>query len=179
MEKVRSTTICIVRKDGKTVIAGDGQVTLGHTVMKSTAKKIRKLHDGKIVVGFAGSAADGLALMERLEEKLNKYRGNLLKAAVELAKDWRMDRSLRRLEAILIAADKEKMLLLSGNGDVIEPDEPILAIGSGGEYARSAALALFRNTDLSARQIVEEAMKIAGEICIYTNQNFVIEELGE
>ncbi len=179
MEKVRSTTICIVRKDGKTVIAGDGQVTLGHTVMKSTAKKIRKLLDGKIVVGFAGSAADGLALMERLEEKLNKYRGNLLKAAVELAKDWRMDRSLRRLEAILIAADKEKMLLLSGNGDVIEPDEPVLAIGSGGEYARSAALALYRNTDLSARQIVEESMKIAGEICIYTNQNFVIEELEE
>ncbi len=179
MEKVRSTTICIVRKDGKTVIAGDGQVTLGHTVMKSSAKKIRKLHDGKIVVGFAGSAADGLALMERLEEKLNKYRGNLLKAAVELAKDWRMDRSLRRLEAVLLAADKDNMLLLSGNGDVIEPDEPILAIGSGGEYARSAALALYRNTDLPARKIVEEAMKIAGEICIYTNQNFVIEELGE
>jgi len=179
MEKSRSTTICIVRKDGKTVIAGDGQVTLGHTVMKSTAKKIRKLHEGKIVVGFAGSAADGLALMERLEEKLNKYRGNLLKAAVELAKDWRMDRSLRRLEAVLLAADKDNMLLLSGNGDVIEPDEPILAIGSGGEYARSAALALYRNTDLSARKIVEEAMKIAGEICIYTNQNFVIEELGE
>ncbi len=179
MEKSRSTTICIVRKDGKTVIAGDGQVTLGHTVMKSSAKKIRKLHDGKIVVGFAGSAADGLALMERLEEKLNKYRGNLLKAAVELAKDWRMDRSLRRLEAVLLAADKDNMLLLSGNGDVIEPDEPILAIGSGGEYARSAALALYRNTDLPARKIVEEAMKIAGEICIYTNQNFVIEELGE
>ncbi len=177
MEKVRSTTICIVRKDGKTVIAGDGQVTLGHTVMKATARKIRKLHDGKIVVGFAGSAADGLALMERLEEKLNKFRGNLLKSAVELAKDWRMDRSLRRLEAILIAADKERMLLLSGNGDVIEPDEPVLAIGSGGEYARSAALALYRNTDFSAKQIVEEAMKIAGEICIYTNQNFVIEEL--
>ncbi len=177
MEKTRSTTICVVRKDGKTVIAGDGQVTLGHTVMKGTAKKIRKLHNGKIVVGFAGSAADGLALMERLEEKLNKFGGNLLKASVELAKDWRMDRSLRRLEAILVAADKENMLLLSGNGDVIEPDEPILAIGSGGEYARSAAIALYRNTDLPARKIVEEAMKIAGEICIYTNQNIVIEEL--
>ncbi len=175
--KVKSTTICVVRKDGKTVIAGDGQVTLGHTVMKANARKIRKLADGKVLVGFAGSAADGLALMERLEEKLNKYRGNLLKAAVELAKDWRMDKYLRRLEAILVAADKERMLLISGNGDVIEPDEPVLAIGSGGDYARSAALALYRNTDMSAREIVEEAMKIAGEICIYTNQNFVVEEL--
>ncbi len=175
--KAKSTTICVVRKDGKTVIAGDGQVTLGHTVMKANARKIRKLADGKVLVGFAGSAADGLALMERLEEKLNKYRGNLLKAAVELAKDWRMDKYLRRLEAILVAADKERMLLISGNGDVIEPDEPVLAIGSGGDYARSAALALYRNTDMSAREIVEEAMKIAGEICIYTNQNFVVEEL--
>jgi len=177
MEKIRSTTICVVRRDGKTVIAGDGQVTLGHTVMKGTAKKIRRLYNGKIVVGFAGSAADGLALMERLEEKLNKFGGNLLKASVELAKDWRMDRNLRRLEAVLIAADKNNMLLLSGNGDVIEPDEPILAIGSGGEYARSAAMALYRNTELSARKIVEESMKIAGEVCIYTNQNIVIEEL--
>jgi len=175
--RTKSTTICVVRKNGKTVIAGDGQVTLGHTVMKANARKIRKLADGKVLVGFAGSAADGLALMERLEEKLNKYRGNLLKAAVELAKDWRMDKYLRRLEAILVAADKERMLLISGNGDVIEPDEPVLAIGSGGDYARSAALALYRNTDMSAREIVEEAMKIAGEICIYTNQNFVIEEL--
>jgi len=175
--RTKSTTICVVRKNGKTVIAGDGQVTLGHTVMKANARKIRKLADGKVLVGFAGSAADGLALMERLEEKLNKYRGNLLKAAVELAKDWRMDKYLRRLEAILVAADKERMLLISGNGDVIEPDEPVLAIGSGGDYARSAALALYRNTDMSARKIVEEAMKIAGEICIYTNQNFVIEEL--
>jgi len=175
--KSRSTTILVVRKDGKTVIAGDGQVTLGSSVMKATAKKIRKLHDGKVVVGFAGSAADGLALMERLEEKLNKYRGNLLKAAVELAKDWRTDKFLRRLEAVLIAADREKMFLISGNGDVIEPDEPVLATGSGGDYARSAALALYRNTDLSARQIVEEAMKIASQICIYTNDNFTVEEL--
>ncbi len=175
--KTKSTTICIVRRDGKTVIAGDGQVTLGHSVMKATAKKIRKLSDGKVVVGFAGTAADGLALMERLEEKLNKYRGNLLKAAVELAKDWRTDKYLRRLEAVLVAADKERMFLISGNGDVIEPDEPVLAIGSGGDYARSAALALYRNTQLSAREIVEEAMKIAGEICIYTNQNITIEEL--
>ncbi|WP_457626117.1 ATP-dependent protease subunit HslV [Persephonella sp.] len=177
MEKSRSTTILVVRKDGKTVIAGDGQVTLGSSVMKSTAKKIRKLQDGRVVVGFAGSAADGLALMERLEEKLNKYRGNLLKAAVELAKDWRTDKFLRRLEAVLIAADKENMFLISGNGDVIEPDEPVLATGSGGDFARSAALALYRNTDLSAREIVEEAMKIASQICIYTNDNFTIEEL--
>ncbi len=177
MSKTISTTILVVRRDGKTVIAGDGQVTLGSTVVKSTAKKIRKLLDGKVLVGFAGSAADGLALMERLEEKLNKYRGNLLKAAVELAKDWRTDKFLRRLEAILVAADKERMLLISGNGDVIEPDEPVLAIGSGGDFARSAALALYRNTDLPAKKIVEESMKIAGEICIYTNQNIVIEEI--
>ncbi|NPA12653.1 MAG: ATP-dependent protease subunit HslV [Aquificae bacterium] len=175
--KSRSTTILVVRKDGKTVIAGDGQITLGHSVMKATANKIRKLHDGKVVVGFAGSAADGLALMERLEEKLNKHRGNLLRAAVELAKDWRTDRYLRRLEAVLIAADKEKMFLISGNGDVIEPDEPVLATGSGGDFARSAALALYRNTDLSAREIVEKSMAIASQICIYTNENWTIEEL--
>ncbi|WP_297887390.1 ATP-dependent protease subunit HslV [Sulfurihydrogenibium sp.] len=177
MEKIKSTTILVVRKNGKTVMAGDGQVTLGSSVMKQSARKVRKLNEGKIVVGFAGSAADGLALMERLEEKLNKYRGNLVKSAVELAKDWRLDKYLRRLEAVMIAADKDNILLLSGNGDVIEPDEPVLAIGSGGDYARSAALALYRNTDLDARKIVEEAMKIAGEICIYTNTNFVIEEI--
>jgi ATP dependent peptidase CodWX, CodW component. Threonine peptidase. MEROPS family T01B len=177
MEKIKSTTILAVRRNGKTVIAGDGQVTLGSSVVKHTAKKIRVLNEGKVVVGFAGSAADGLALMERLEEKLNKYKGNLVKSAVELAKDWRLDKYLRRLEAVMIAADKNNMLLLSGNGDVIEPDEPVLAIGSGGDYARSAALALYRNTDFDARKIVEEAMKIAGEVCIYTNQNFVIEEI--
>jgi len=177
MEKIKSTTILAVRRNGKTVIAGDGQVTLGFAVVKHTAKKIRVLNEGKVVVGFAGSAADGLALMERLEEKLNKYKGNLVKSAVELAKDWRLDKYLRRLEAVMIAADKNNMFLLSGNGDVIEPDEPVLAIGSGGDYARSAALALYRNTDFDARKIVEEAMKIAGEVCIYTNQNFVIEEI--
>jgi ATP-dependent HslUV protease subunit HslV len=177
MEKIKSTTILAVRRNGKAVIAGDGQVTLGSAVVKHTAKKIRVLNEGKVVVGFAGSAADGLALMERLEEKLSKYKGNLVKSAVELAKDWRLDKYLRRLEAVMIAADKNNMLLLSGNGDVIEPDEPVLAIGSGGDYARSAALALYRNTDFDARKIVEEAMKIAGEICIYTNQNFVIEEI--
>jgi len=177
MEKIKSTTILAVRRNGKTVIAGDGQVTLGSAIVKHTAKKIRVLNEGKVVVGFAGSAADGLALMERLEEKLNKYKGNLVKSAVELAKDWRLDKYLRRLEAVMIAVDKNNMLLLSGNGDVIEPDEPVLAIGSGGDYARSAALALYRNTDFDARKIVEEAMKIAGEVCIYTNQNFVIEEI--
>jgi len=177
MEKIKSTTILAVRRNGKTVIAGDGQVTLGSAVVKHTAKKIRVLNEGKVVVGFAGSAADGLALMERLEEKLNKYKGNLVKSAVELAKDWRLDKYLRRLEAVMIAVDKNNMFLLSGNGDVIEPDEPVLAIGSGGDYARSAALALYRNTDFDARKIVEEAMKIAGEVCIYTNQNFVIEEI--
>ncbi|NPA16717.1 ATP-dependent protease subunit HslV [Persephonella sp.] len=175
--KSRSTTILVVRKDGKTVIAGDGQVTLGHSVMKASARKIRKLHDGKVVVGFAGSAADGLALMERLEEKLNKHRGNLLRAAVELAKDWRTDKYLRRLEAVLIAADRDNMFLISGNGDVIEPDEPVLATGSGGDFARSAALALYRNTDMSAREIVQQAMEIASQICIYTNDNITIEEL--
>ncbi|HIE59404.1 MAG TPA: ATP-dependent protease subunit HslV [Hydrogenothermaceae bacterium] len=177
MEKTRSTTILAVKRNGKTAIAGDGQVTLGNSVVKSNARKIRKLNDGKVAVGFAGSAADGLALMERLEEKLNKHRGNLKRAAVELAKDWRTDKYLRRLEAVLIAVDKDSMLLLTGNGDVIEPEEPILATGSGGDFARSAAIALYRNTDLSAKKIVEEAMKVAGEICIYTNQNIVIEEI--
>lgn len=177
MEKTRGTTILAVKRNGKTAIAGDGQVTLGNSVVKSNARKIRKLNDGKVAVGFAGSAADGLALMERLEEKLNKHRGNLKRAAVELAKDWRTDKYLRRLEAVLIAVDKDNMLLLTGNGDVIEPEEPILATGSGGDFARSAAIALYRNTDLPAKKIVEEAMKVAGEICIYTNQNIVIEEI--
>ncbi|MCX7738445.1 MAG: ATP-dependent protease subunit HslV [Hydrogenothermaceae bacterium] len=175
--EIRSTTILVVRKSGKTIIGGDGQVTLGSSIIKHSANKIRKLNEGKVVVGFAGSAADGLSLMERLEEKLNKHRGNLLRAAVELAKDWRMDKYLRRLEAILVAANRESMFLISGNGDVIEPDEPVLAIGSGGDYARSAALALYRNTDMDARKIVEESLKIAGEICVYTNTKFVIEEV--
>ncbi|MGC8852898.1 MAG: ATP-dependent protease subunit HslV, partial [Hydrogenobacter sp.] len=146
-------------------------------VIKHGAKKIRRLYNNKVVVGFAGSAADGLALMERLEAKLEEFRGNLLRASVELAKEWRMDKYLRRLEALLLVADKENMLLLSGNGDVIEPDEPIVAIGSGGDYARSAAMALYRNTNMSAEDIVKEALKIASEICIYTNSNFVIEKL--
>ncbi len=177
MRKVKSTTIIAVRKDGKTVMGGDGQVTLGSSVIKHSAKKIRKLYKDSVLVGFAGSAADGLALMERLEGKLEEFRGNLLRACVELAKDWRMDKSLRRLEALLLVADRERILLLSGNGDVIEPDEPVLAIGSGGDYARASALALYRNTDMPAEDIVRESLKIAGEICIYTNQNFIIEKL--
>ncbi len=177
MGKARSTTILAVKRDNVTVMGGDGQVTLGHSVIKHSARKIRKIYKDSILVGFAGSAADGLALMERLEAKLEEFRGSLLKACVELAKDWRMDRSLRRLEALLLVADKERMLLLSGNGDIIEPEEPVLAIGSGGDYARAAALALYRNTNMPAEHIVKEALKIAGEICIYTNQNFIIEKL--
>ncbi len=177
MKEIRSTTILAVRRDNITVMGGDGQVTLGSSVIKHRAKKIRKLYKDTVLVGFAGSAADGLALMERLEAKLEEFRGNLLRACVELAKDWRMDRSLRRLEALLLVADREHMYLLSGNGDVIEPDEPVLAIGSGGDYARASALALYRNTNMSAEEIVKESLRIAGEICIYTNQNFIIEKL--
>ncbi|HAV40050.1 MAG: ATP-dependent protease subunit HslV [Aquificota bacterium] len=178
MKEIRATTILAVRRDNITVMGGDGQVTLGASVIKHTAKKIRRLYKDSVLVGFAGSAADGLALMERLEAKLEEFRGNLLRACVELAKDWRMDRSLRRLEALLLVADRDHMYLLSGNGDVIEPDEPVLAIGSGGDYARASALALYRNTNMSAEEIVKESLKIAGEICIYTNQNFIIEKLG-
>ncbi len=177
MHAIKSTTILCVKRGNSTVIGGDGQVTLGSSILKHTARKIRKLYKDNVLVGFAGSAADGLALMERLEGKLEEFRGNLLRACVELAKDWRMDKSLRRLEALLLVADRERMLLLSGNGDVIEPDEPVLAIGSGGDYARASALALYRNTDMSAEDIVRESLKIAGEICIYTNQSFVIEKL--
>jgi len=178
MKEIRATTILAVRRDNSTVMGGDGQVTLGASVIKHTAKKIRRLYKDSVLVGFAGAAADGLALMERLEAKLEEFRGNLLRACVELAKDWRMDRSLRRLEALLLVADRDHMYLLSGNGDVIEPDEPVLAIGSGGDYARASALALYRNTNMSAEEIVKESLKIAGEICIYTNQNFIIEKLG-
>ncbi len=177
MRLLRATTILAVRRNGKTVVGGDGQVTLGSSVIKSKAKKIRRLYKNSVLVGFAGSAADGLALMERLEAKLEEFRGNLLRASVELAKDWRTDRYLRRLEALLLAVDKERMFLISGTGDIIEPDEPVLAIGSGGDYARSAALALYRNTDLSAEDIVRKSLEIASEICIYTNDKFVIESI--
>jgi ATP-dependent HslUV protease subunit HslV len=174
---VRSTTVLVVRRDGKVVIGGDGQVTMGNTVVKGTARKVRRLNDGKVLAGFAGSAADGLTLFEKFESKLKDSGGNLLRAAVDLAKDWRLDRALRRLEALLLVADRERTLLLSGTGDVIEPDGPAAAVGSGGTYALAAARALHDNTTLSAREISERALKIAGEICIYTNGQHVFEEL--
>jgi len=175
--KIRSTTILCVRKDGKVVMAGDGQVTLGSEVLKGSAKKLRRLYGGKIVAGFAGSTADAFALFARFEAKLEQYNGNLARSAVELAKDWRTDRMLRHLEALLLVADADNTFLLSGNGDVIEPDEAVAAIGSGGAFAKSAATALIENTKLSALEIVEKAMAIAGKICIYTNDSVVFEEL--
>lgn len=171
------TTVIAVKKDGKVAIAGDGQVTFGNTILKHKAKKIRKLYKGNVVVGFAGSTADALTLFERLEKKLEAYGGQLLRAAVELAKDWRTDKILRRLEAFLIACDKEHILLISGAGDVIEPDEEVVAIGSGGPMALAAAKALLRYSELSAKEIAETAIKIAGEICIYTNLEITVEEL--
>jgi len=159
------------------VMAGDGQVTFGQTIVKQSARKIRRLYNDKILAGFAGSAADSFALFARFESKLEQYRGNLERSAVELAKDWRTDRILRRLEAMLIVVDKSATFLLSGNGDLIEPDDGIVAIGSGGPYALAAAKALAKNTDMDARAIAEDAMRIAGEICIYTNANIVVEEL--
>ena len=175
--KTHSTTILSVRRDGKVVVGGDGQVTLGQTVMKGTAKKVRRMHDGKVIAGFAGSAADGIALFERLEGKLKEANGNLTRASVELAKEWRTDRALRRLEAIIIVADRERTFLLTGTGDVIEPDGGVVAVGSGGPYALAAARALVENTQLGAREIVEKGLKIAAEICIYTNTQLTIEEL--
>jgi len=171
------TTILVVNRYGKTVMAGDGQVTFGTTILKTGARKVRKLGDGKVLAGFAGSVADAMALFERFEAKLKEWGGNLIKASVELAKEWRTDRVLRRLEALLLVADKENILLISGNGEVIQPDDNVAAIGSGGPYALAAARALLRNTDLGAREIVEKAMEIASEICIYTNKNLVIEEV--
>nr|1M4Y_A Chain A, ATP-dependent protease hslV [Thermotoga maritima]1M4Y_B Chain B, ATP-dependent protease hslV [Thermotoga maritima]1M4Y_C Chain C, ATP-dependent protease hslV [Thermotoga maritima] len=171
------TTILVVRRNGQTVMGGDGQVTFGSTVLKGNARKVRKLGEGKVLAGFAGSVADAMTLFDRFEAKLREWGGNLTKAAVELAKDWRTDRVLRRLEALLLVADKENIFIISGNGEVIQPDDDAAAIGSGGPYALAAAKALLRNTDLSAREIVEKAMTIAGEICIYTNQNIVIEEV--
>jgi ATP-dependent HslUV protease subunit HslV len=167
-----------VRKDGHVVVGGDGQVTLGNTVMKANAKKVRRMGDGKIVAGFAGSAADGIALFERLEGKLKEANGNLPRASVELAKEWRTDRALRRLEALLVVADKERTFLVTGTGDVIEPDGGVVAVGSGGPYALAAARALVESgSSLSAREIAERALKIAGEICIYTNQQLAFEEI--
>jgi ATP-dependent HslUV protease subunit HslV len=166
-----------IRRGDKVVVAGDGQVSVGNTVMKGSARKVRTMNDGSAIGGFAGSAADGIALFEKLEGKLREYNGNLRRAAVEMAKDWRLDRVLRRLEAMIIVADAEQTYLLSGTGDVIEPDDGIVAIGSGGSYALSAARALAENTDLDPRSIAEKAMKIAGDICIYTNHTLTVEEL--
>src|SRR6201981_3180075 len=175
---IHATTIICVRKKGKVAIASDGQVTLGDTVMKHGAKKIRRLYNEKILAGFAGSSADSFALFSRFESKLEQFHGNLSRAAVELAKDWRTDRSLRHLEAVMIVADDKNTFLIAGNGDLIEPDDGLIAIGSGGAYALAAARALVKYTKLSAREVVEEAMHIAGKICIYTNESVTIEELG-
>ena len=175
--RFRSTTIIAVRKDGKVAMAGDGQVTLGETVMKNNAKKVRRLLDGKVLCGFAGATADVFALFDRFEVKLKEFSGDLTRAAVELAKDWRMDRNLRRLEAMLLVADINKTLLVSGTGDVIEPAENALAIGSGGNYAYAAALAFLEGSNYSAAEIAEKSLKIAGNICIYTNMCITLEEL--
>jgi ATP-dependent HslUV protease subunit HslV len=177
MPTFRGTTILSVRHKGKVVIAGDGQVTLEHTIMKHTARKVRKIYHEKVLAGFAGATADAFTLFAKFEEKLEQYNGNLVRAAVELAKDWRTDRVLRRLEALLIIADAEHSLVISGNGDVIEPDDGVSAIGSGGPYAHAAAKALTQFSNLDAKTIAEEAMKIAASICIYTNNQIVVEEL--
>jgi ATP-dependent HslUV protease, peptidase subunit HslV len=174
---IRSTTVLAVRRDGHVVIGGDGQVTMGQTVVKGSARKIRRLDEGRVLAGFAGSAADGITLFEKFEGKLKEGSGNLMRAAVELAKDWRTDRALRRLEALLVVADRERTFILSGTGDVIEPDADVAAIGSGGSFALAAARALLEATSMPAREIAERALRIAGEICIYTNQNHVFEEL--
>lgn len=174
---IRSTTVLSVRRDGKVVLAGDGQVTLGESVIKHSAKKIRRIYNDKILAGFAGSTADAFTLFSRFEAKLEQYHGNLGRAAVELGRDWRTDKFLRNLEALLLVSDKEQTYLLSGQGDVIEPDSGIAAIGSGGPYAQAAAQALAEHTQLPARQIAEEAMKIAGKMCIYTNDRITVEEL--
>jgi ATP-dependent HslUV protease subunit HslV len=175
--QLHGTTVLCVRKDGKVVLVADGQVTMGDHVMKHTARKTRRLFNDKVVAGFAGSTADAISLFERFEGKLQEYSGNLAKSAVELAKDWRKDRALRHLEAMLVVADAKGTFLLSGNGDVIEPDDGLCAIGSGGSYALAAARALLKHTKLSAKEIAQEAMRIASEICIFTNANFTIEEL--
>jgi len=176
MEQFRGTTIVSVRRNGKVAIGGDGQVSVGNTIMKGNARKVRRLANGRIIAGFAGGTADAFTLFELFETKLEQY-GNLTRAAIELAKDWRTDRRLRRLEALLCVADEESSFIISGNGDVVEPENDLMAIGSGGPYAQSAALALLRNTELEARDIVLKALAIAGDICVFTNQNIVVEEL--
>ena len=177
MEQYHGTTILSVRRGNSVAMAGDGQVTLGNIVIKATARKVRRLYNGRILAGFAGGTADAFTLFERFEAKLDKHQGNLLRSAVELAKDWRSDRALRRLEAMLSVADKEVSLIITGNGDVLEPEHGIVAIGSGGSYAQSAARALLENTDLAPRDIVTKSLEIAGDLCNYTNRNFTIEVL--
>ncbi|KTD74730.1 Detoxification / adaptation, Protein fate / hydrolases / secretion [Legionella waltersii] len=179
LEQFRGTTILSVRRGNQVVIGGDGQVTLGNTVMKGNARKVRRLYKEQVIAGFAGGTADAFTLFERFEAKLELYQGHLIRAAVELAKDWRTDRMLRRLEAVLAVADTKSSLIITGNGDVIEPEESLIAIGSGGPFAQAAARALMENTKLSAKDIVQKALKIAGDICIYTNNNLTIEELND
>lgn len=176
--KICSTTVLCVRSGGKVALAGDGQVTMGAQVVKSTARKVRRLHEGQVLAGFAGSTADAISLFTRFEEKLQAFGGNLSRAAVELSKEWRLDKTLRHLEALLVVADTKSTLVLSGTGDVIEPDERVAAVGSGGSYAVAAATALLQHTSMSARQVAEEAMGIAASICIYTNSTITVEELG-
>jgi ATP-dependent HslUV protease subunit HslV len=176
-EIFRSTTVLAVRRDGKVAMAGDGQVTMGQTIMKNNARKVRRLSDGKVLCGFAGATADAFTLFDRFEEKLKEYSSDLARAAVELAKEWRTDRTLRRLEALLLTADIQKTLLISGTGDVIEPAESALAIGSGGNYAYAAALAYLEGSNFTAAEIAEKSLKIAGSICVYTNENIILEEL--
>jgi len=178
MENIHATTVIAVRKDGQVAIAGDGQVTLGNVVMKHGAVKVRKLYKDRILAGFAGSAADAFTLFSRFEAKLEAYKGQLVRAVVELAKDWRADKILRKLEAMLVVADTENLFVVSGNGDLIEPDEGVVAIGSGGSYAYAAAKALARHTEMSAAELAEEAMKIAADLCIYTNQHITVEALS-
>lgn len=177
MEQYRGTTICSVRRNGCVVIGGDGQVSMGNTVMKANARKVRRLHKDQVLAGFAGGTADAFTLFERFESKLEKHQGQLVRAAVELAKDWRTDRMLRRLEALLAVANKESSLIITGNGDVIEPENGLIAIGSGGPFAQAAARAMLENTDLSAEEITTRALDIAADICIYTNHNLVVETL--
>lgn len=179
MEQYRGTTILSVRRGNQVVIGGDGQVSLGNTVMKGNARKVRRLYKDKVIAGFAGGTADAFTLFERFESKLELHQGHLVRAAVELAKDWRTDRMLRRLEAILAVADSKASLIITGNGDVIEPEESLIAIGSGGPFAQAAARALMENTDLSAKEIVQRGLKIAADICIYTNNHLTIEELND
>ncbi|HEX8493301.1 MAG TPA: ATP-dependent protease subunit HslV [Pyrinomonadaceae bacterium] len=175
--RVRSTTVLLVRRDGHVALAGDGQVSMGDTVMKSSARKVRRLYNDKILAGFAGATADAFSLLTRFEGKLEQYHGNLERASIELSKDWRTDKMLRHLEALLVVADEKTSFLLSGNGDVIAPDDGVLAIGSGGAYALAAARALMKHTELPARDIAVEALRVAGEICIYTNTNIIVEEI--